>query len=173
MGDGGQDAWVREADLEDLALIHQIAEPIGAGFLVNFPARCIAFLCEQLVEPGSDCRELLLSQDARQWQKTVAIERIALRLCQGIVAHAERLQRRLDVHGSTLQQQNRRNPQYLTSGCSMASAWIGGRTVKLSRAPAKITAIDRDSVSQNFCDLDRTGRGVGRSGCWSAAWQCA
>ncbi len=43
-----------------------------------------------MVEPGSERLDLALGQDARQRQKTVAVERIAFGPRQRIVAHASR-----------------------------------------------------------------------------------
>ena len=53
-----------------------------------------------MAEPGSERLDLVLGQDARQRQKTLAVERIAFGPRQRIVAHAKRLQRRLDAQES-------------------------------------------------------------------------
>jgi hypothetical protein len=54
------------------------------------------------------------------------------------------------------------------AGRSLVRLGGGGPTDKLSRAPARATPISRENDRQKSNDLERTGRGVGCSGCWAA-----
>ena len=58
LSDASQHARMRKADVEHGALVHQVRQALGTGFLAELRARLVALGLQQLVHPGAQAAQL-------------------------------------------------------------------------------------------------------------------
>jgi len=92
VGDAGEKSRMGEADAEDLALVDEVGEARGAGFLVDFESSLFLFDGEEFGEPVANGIDLRGIENAVQGKVTVLIEEIFFRLGERAVGDAERMQ---------------------------------------------------------------------------------